>query len=107
MPTSSGWSVCASPSGPSVGRNTPHGHWSGVEKVHVRSAASGLPATSVTPPLPPLTLTVYAWPSASGADGVSVAVFVPDEYDAVALTVAPTSLVSVNVELVKLAALIG
>ncbi len=58
MPTSTGLSDTASPSGPSLPLNTVHGQLADVWKLHVRSAASGLPAASSAPPAPPLTLVV-------------------------------------------------
>jgi hypothetical protein len=57
-PTSSGWSRTVSPAGASLGAKIVHGHWAGVLKVHVLSAASRLPATSVTPALPLLIVAV-------------------------------------------------
>ena len=47
-----------------------------IENDQVESAASGLPARSVTPPAPPLTVTVYVAPYVSAFCGVSVAVLV-------------------------------
>ena len=61
----------ASPSGPSGRVNTVHGQAAVVLKLHVLVAASGLPATSVTP-APRSTVAVKVRPSASAADGVSV-----------------------------------
>jgi hypothetical protein len=43
------------------------------ENVDVKSAASGLPATSFTPVAPLFTVTVYCTPLVSAADGVNVA----------------------------------
>ena len=53
---------------------TVHGQAAGVRKLQTLSAASRLPARSVTPADPLLTVAVYVLPSASGDGGVSVAV---------------------------------
>ena len=60
--------------GPSAASKIRHGHCDGVEKVQVSSAASRLPAASVTPAEPLLTVARYVLPKPSGCDGVSVAV---------------------------------
>jgi hypothetical protein len=49
-----------------------------VVNVHVTSAASGSPAALAMPLAPLCTVAVYAVEGASGADGVSTAVCVPD-----------------------------
>ena len=58
MPTSSGASLAASPSGLSSGRKTLHGHSVFVEKLQLLAAASALPATSFGPAAPEATVTV-------------------------------------------------
>jgi hypothetical protein len=73
MPTSTGESETASPSGPSADVKTVQGQLADVSKLQVRSAASGLPAESSTPPAPPLTLAVYVRPSGRSPVAVSVA----------------------------------
>src|SRR3954453_4934318 len=97
MPTSTGESDSASPSGPSVLLKTVHGHWLDVLKPAVKSAASALPAASLTPAAPPLTVSVYECPSGSEADGVSVAVRVAASYETVDVTAAFWSSLSVTV----------
>ena len=71
------------------------------------SAASAFPATSVTPPAPPLSVTVYDAPYANAACGVTVAVFEAASYDTVAGTTAAVASFSWNVALVVEPAFIG
>src|SRR5262245_36999821 len=107
MPTSTGESASASPSGPSVLLKTEHGQRAGVLNVAVKSAAAGFPAESLTPVEPLATVIVYDRPSASGADGVRVAVRVAASYATVELTAAFKSFLRVMVVALTVEAVIA
>ncbi len=67
-----------------------------VVKVHVLSEANALPATSFTPPAPPLIVAVYVVPAARSAVGFNVATLFVLLYDTAAGTVVDPA-VNVNV----------
>src|SRR5581483_2068228 len=69
----------------------------GVVNVQTLSAGSGLPAGSVTPPGPPLTVAVKAAPAASAAAGVRTALREAASHVTVAATAAPVASASVYV----------
>ena len=86
---------------------TEHGHRAGVLNVALKSAAAAFPAPSLTPAEPPATVIVYERPSASGADGVSVAVRVAASYATVEVTEAFRSFLSVIVVALTVEAVIA
>src|SRR5215208_4277338 len=97
MPTSAGESTSAEPRGPAVGSKTVQGQLRGPLKLQVLSAASGLPARSLTPAAPLLTVAVIVCPYGRFDDGVSVAVWVDALYATDAGIAVPEPSASVNV----------